>query len=77
MLAVATGAAAQNAADPNTPASGSASVLKLPDNPQIFGQAMPSVVKATAIVNGQLFDWGKNSRALDQLFSDLWRTVLE
>jgi peptidyl-prolyl cis-trans isomerase SurA len=54
VLAVATGAAAQNAADPNTPASGSASVLKLPDNPQIFGQAMPSVVKATAIVNGEV-----------------------
>ena len=54
VLAVATGAAAQNAADPNTPASGSASALKLPDNPQIFGQAMPSVVKATAIVNGEV-----------------------
>ena len=54
MLAVATGAAAQNAADPSTPSSGSASALRLPENPQIFGQAMPSVVKATAIVNGEV-----------------------
>lgn len=28
--------------------------MRLPDNPQIFGQAMPSVVKATAIVNGEV-----------------------
>ena len=54
VLAVATGATAQNAADPTPPAGGSASALKLPDNPQIFGQAMPSVVKATAIVNGEV-----------------------
>ena len=27
-------------------------MLKLPENPQVFGKAMPSVVKATAIVNG-------------------------
>ena len=30
------------------------SALRLPDNPQVFGQAMPSVVKATAIVNGEI-----------------------
>jgi peptidyl-prolyl cis-trans isomerase SurA len=28
--------------------------LRLPQNPQVFGQAMPSVVKATAIVNGDV-----------------------
>ncbi|HVM22970.1 MAG TPA: peptidylprolyl isomerase [Sphingomicrobium sp.] len=28
--------------------------LRLPQNPQIFGQAMPAVVKATAIVNGDV-----------------------
>jgi peptidyl-prolyl cis-trans isomerase SurA len=28
--------------------------LKLPQNPQLFGSAMPSVVKATAIVNGDV-----------------------
>jgi peptidyl-prolyl cis-trans isomerase SurA len=54
VLALATAATAQDAAAPNTPAGGSASALKLPDNPQIFGQAMPSVVKATAIVNGEV-----------------------
>ena len=53
VLAVATGAAAQNAADPSSSSpTNSASALKLPENPQIFGQAMPAVVKATAIVNG-------------------------
>lgn len=49
MIAVATGATAQNVAEP-----GAASALRLPDNPQIFGRAMPSVVKATAIVNGEV-----------------------
>ena len=54
VLALATAATAQDAAAPNAPTGGSASALKLPDNPQIFGQAMPSVVKATAIVNGEV-----------------------
>ena len=35
-------------------APNSASALRLPDNPQIFGSAMPSVIKATAIVNGEV-----------------------
>ena len=52
-LAVTTAAPAQDAADPsNTPTS--ASALRLPENPQIFGSTMPSVVKATAIVNGEV-----------------------
>ena len=54
VLALATAATAQDAAAPSAPTGGSASALKLPDNPQIFGQAMPSVVKATAIVNGEV-----------------------
>jgi peptidyl-prolyl cis-trans isomerase SurA len=39
--------AGQNAPD-------SAAGLRLPENPQIFGTAMPSVIKATAIVNGEI-----------------------
>jgi peptidyl-prolyl cis-trans isomerase SurA len=54
VLAVATTAAAQDAADPAAASGNSAASLRLPDNPQIFGQAMPSVVKATAIVNGEV-----------------------
>jgi peptidyl-prolyl cis-trans isomerase SurA len=52
VLAVATGAAAQNAAQQRAPAGNSTGALRLPSNPQFFGQALPSVVKATAIVNG-------------------------
>lgn len=52
-LALATTAAAQNAATPGN-STGSAAPLRLPSNPQIFGTAMPSVVKATAIVNGEI-----------------------
>jgi len=44
---------AQDAADPSSTPN-NASALKLPENPQIFGSAMPSVVKATAIVNGEV-----------------------
>jgi peptidyl-prolyl cis-trans isomerase SurA len=54
VLAVATTAAAQDAANPEAASGNSAASLRLPDNPQIFGQAMPSVVKATAIVNGEV-----------------------
>ncbi|MCH8615233.1 peptidylprolyl isomerase [Sphingomonas sp. SM33] len=53
-LAVATTAAAQNAADAGPAQPNSTSALRLPENPQIFGAAMPSVVKATAIVNGEV-----------------------
>jgi len=53
VLAVATAAAAQDSAG-SPPETNSAAALRLPDNPQIFGQAMPSVVKATAIVNGEV-----------------------
>src|SRR6476646_4178711 len=36
------------------PASNRSQALKLPQNPEVFGNAMPSVVKATAIVNGDV-----------------------
>lgn len=53
-LALATAAFAQAAETDEQEAPNSASVLKLPSNPQLFGASMPSVVKATAIVNGQV-----------------------
>ena len=37
-----------------TGAANSASALNLPENPTVFGNRMPSVVKATAIVNGEV-----------------------
>jgi peptidyl-prolyl cis-trans isomerase SurA len=37
------------AAEPN-----STSALKLPENPEVFGAPIPSVIKATAIVNGEV-----------------------
>jgi peptidyl-prolyl cis-trans isomerase SurA len=49
-IALATSAIAQQAGSP----ANSASSLNLPQNPQLFGSAMPSVVKATAIVNGEV-----------------------
>ena len=54
MLAVAGTAAAQQAAGPAANEPSSTSALRLPENPQLFGTAMPSVVKATAIVNGEI-----------------------
>ena len=44
--------AQQDQTQPNAP--NSTSSLRLPQNPQLFGNAMPSVVKATAIVNGDV-----------------------
>ena len=54
-LLVASGAVAQES-DQNSdqPQANSSESLKLPQNPQLFGNAMPSVVKATAIVNGDV-----------------------
>ena len=49
-LAIATGASAQEAA----PAANSTSALALPENPIVFGSSLPSVVKATAIINGEV-----------------------
>lgn len=54
-LAVASAALAQEATTPPGAASpNSASALRLPENPRLFGGALPSVVKATAIVNGEV-----------------------
>ena len=60
-LAVASGALAQNSGQGNAPPQppqqpqvNTAQSLKLPENAQVFGTAMPSVVKATAIVNGEV-----------------------
>jgi peptidyl-prolyl cis-trans isomerase SurA len=36
------------------PAPSTTSALRLPQNPQLFGSTMPSVIKATAIVNGEI-----------------------
>lgn len=51
-LAIAANATAQQAAPGAAP--NSASAIRLPDQVQVFGQNMPSVVKATAIVNGEV-----------------------
>ena len=54
-LGLATAAAGQVATGQAAPPAGSpASALRLPENPRLFGQAMPSVVKATAIINGEV-----------------------
>ena len=63
-LAIASGALAQNSGQRNAPPQqpqqpqqpqvNTAQSLKLPENAQVFGTAMPSVVKATAIVNGEV-----------------------
>jgi peptidyl-prolyl cis-trans isomerase SurA len=44
----------QPAAPEAAPPPKSTHSLQLPENPQIFGTAMPSVIKATAIVNGDV-----------------------
>jgi len=54
MLAVAGTAFAQQTASPPANAPSSTTALRLPENPQLFGTTMPSVVKATAIVNGEI-----------------------
>jgi peptidyl-prolyl cis-trans isomerase SurA len=54
-LITGTSAIAQQAGDSASNAQpNSTSALKLPENPQLFGTAMPSVIKATAIVNGDV-----------------------
>ena len=49
-VALATAGAAQE----NAPTVNSTATLNLPQNPQLFGTTLPSVVKATAIVNGEV-----------------------
>jgi peptidyl-prolyl cis-trans isomerase SurA len=55
VLGTATAAFAQQSGEPtDAPAANSTSTLKLPENPQVFGSAMPSVIKATAIINNEV-----------------------
>ena len=49
-LAIGSSAAAQEAA----PEPSSVSALNLPENPTLFGTSLPSIVKATAIINGEV-----------------------
>ena len=42
------------AQDQRTPQANTTATLNLPENPQVFGTPLPSVVKATAIVNGEV-----------------------
>ena len=54
MVGVATGAVAQQADGQNSPPINTSQSLHLPQNPQVFGAGMPPVIKATAIVNGDV-----------------------
>ena len=55
MIGAATVAVAQTADTPAAPTAGPGNrPLDLPENPQLFGTTLPSVVKATAIVNGEV-----------------------
>jgi peptidyl-prolyl cis-trans isomerase SurA len=51
-VALAATAAAQDTSPPQEPSS--TATLNLPENPQLFGSSLPSVIKATAIVNGEV-----------------------
>lgn len=53
LTAITTASAAQQAHQPSQPVNTSP-VLAVPENVQVFGTAMPSVIKATAIVNGEV-----------------------
>jgi peptidyl-prolyl cis-trans isomerase SurA len=52
-LGIARGAVAQSSGQPASQ-GGNGGGLRLPENPQVFGSAIPSVVKANAIVNGDV-----------------------
>jgi len=54
LLAIASAAAAQQAGQQQSQPINSTQSLHLPDNPEIFGTAMPPIIKATAIVNGDV-----------------------
>jgi peptidyl-prolyl cis-trans isomerase SurA len=53
-LALAGAALAQTAPVTNPSSVNSAASLRLPENPEIYGSPLPQVVKATAIVNGEV-----------------------
>lgn len=50
----ASGAAQDQAAPEQAPQGNSASILRLPENPQLYGSALPQVIKAMVIVNGEV-----------------------
>lgn len=52
--ALASAAVAQGQAPQDAPARNSAANLNLPSNPQLFGNSMPSVIKARVLVNGEV-----------------------
>lgn len=54
LVGAATAAVAQQADEQNSPPINSTQSLHLPQNPQVFGAGMPPVIKATAIVNGDV-----------------------
>jgi peptidyl-prolyl cis-trans isomerase SurA len=53
-VGVATAAVAQQADEQNSQSINTTQSLHLPQNPQVFGAGMPPVIKATAIVNGDV-----------------------
>jgi peptidyl-prolyl cis-trans isomerase SurA len=53
-VALGIGLATAGVSQESAPAVDSAATLKLPENPQLFGTTLPSVIKATAIVNGEV-----------------------
>jgi peptidyl-prolyl cis-trans isomerase SurA len=54
LLGVATASAAQQGTDQPAPPINSSQSLHLPENPEVFGAGIPPVIKATAIVNGDV-----------------------
>ncbi len=54
LLGLASGAAAQQSDQPDGQPINTTQSLHLPEHPQLFGTTMPSVIKATAIVNGDV-----------------------
>ena len=53
-VALGIGLATAGVSQESAAAVDSAATLKLPENPQLFGTTLPSVIKATAIVNGEV-----------------------
>ena len=54
LLGMASGAAAQQSSDPGPGPVNSSESLHLPENPELFASVMPPIIKATAIVNGDV-----------------------
>jgi peptidyl-prolyl cis-trans isomerase SurA len=54
LAVAASSAVAQQGSEPANQPINTTKSLNLPQNPQLFGKAMPSVIKATAMVNGEV-----------------------